>query len=133
LHALGLALFLPRATAAVSPFGLVVIDDPMQAMDPAKVYGLARVLSSVALSRQVVFTHDDRLPAALRQLQLRATVAGSVFPGRRASAQLASRSGRNSTFSRRSSASASRSSIGMVPPVSNRPTILRHELVDHYS
>jgi hypothetical protein len=37
--------------------------------------GLARVLSAVALSRQVVvFTHDDRLPAALRQLQLPATV-----------------------------------------------------------
>ena len=75
LHALGLALFLPRATAADSPFGFVVIDDPVQAMDPAKVDGLARVLSSVALSRQVVvFTHDDRLPAALRQLQLPATV-----------------------------------------------------------
>ena len=75
LHALGLALFLPRATAADSPFGFIVIDDPVQAMDPAKVDGLARVLSSVALSRQViVFTHDDRLPAALRQLQLPATV-----------------------------------------------------------
>jgi hypothetical protein len=75
LHALGLALFLPRATAEDSPFGFVVIDDPVQAMDPAKVDGLARVLSSVARSRQVVvFTHDDRLPAALRQLQLPATV-----------------------------------------------------------
>lgn len=75
LHALGLALFLPRATAADSPFGFVVIDDPVQAMDPAKVDGLARVLSSVAAARQVVvFTHDDRLPAALRQLQLPATV-----------------------------------------------------------
>ena len=75
LHALGLALFLPRATADGSPFGFVVIDDPVQSMDPAKVDGLARVLSSVAASRQVVvFTHDDRLPAALRQLQLPATV-----------------------------------------------------------
>jgi recombinational DNA repair ATPase RecF len=75
LHALGLALFLPRATAADSPFGFVVIDDPVQSMDPAKVDGLARVLSSAAASRQVVvFTHDDRLPAALRQLQLPATV-----------------------------------------------------------
>ena len=75
LHALGLALFLPRATAADSPFGFVVTDDPVQAMDPANVDGLARVLSSVARSRQVVvFTHDDRLPAALRQLQLAATV-----------------------------------------------------------
>jgi hypothetical protein len=75
LHALGLALFLPRATAAGSPLGFVVIDDPVQSMDPAKVDGLARVLSSVAAARQVVvFTHDDRLPAALRQLQLPATV-----------------------------------------------------------
>jgi hypothetical protein len=61
--------------AAESPFGFVVIDDPVQAMDPAKVDGLARVLSAVASARQVVvFTHDDRLPAALRQLQLPATV-----------------------------------------------------------
>ena len=51
LHALGLALFLPRATAAESPFGFVVIDDPVQSIDPAKVDGLARVLSSVAQSR----------------------------------------------------------------------------------
>jgi hypothetical protein len=75
LHALGLALFLPRATSDDSPFGFLVIDDPVQAMDPAKVDGLARVLSAVAATRQVVvFTHDDRLPAALRQLQLPATV-----------------------------------------------------------
>ena len=76
LHALGLALFLPRAMAAEAPFGFVVIDDPVQSMDPAKRHGLARVLSSVApRTRQVVvFTHDDRLPAALRQLQLPATV-----------------------------------------------------------
>jgi hypothetical protein len=75
LHALGLALFLPRATSAESPFGFVVIDDPVQSMDPATVDGLARVLSSAAASRQVVvFTHDDRLPAALRQLQLPAAV-----------------------------------------------------------
>ena len=75
LHALGLALFLPRATASESPFGFIVIDDPVQSMDPAKVDGLARLLSDVAQTRQVVvFTHDDRLPAAVRQLQLPATV-----------------------------------------------------------
>jgi recombinational DNA repair ATPase RecF len=75
LHALGLALFLPRATATESPFGFLVIDDPVQSMDPAKVDGLARVLSHVAQTRQVVvFTHDDRLATALRQLQLPATV-----------------------------------------------------------
>lgn len=75
LHALGLALFLPRATAMESPFGFLVIDDPVQSMDPAKVDGLARVLTHVAQTRQVlVFTHDDRLATALRQLQLPATV-----------------------------------------------------------
>ena len=75
LHALGLALFLPRATAEASPFRFVVIDDPVQSMDPAKVDGLARVLATAAATRQViVFTHDDRLPEALRRLQLPATV-----------------------------------------------------------
>lgn len=75
LHALGLALFLPRATAADSPFGFLVIDDPVQSMDPAKVDGLARVLHQVAQTRQVVvFTHDDRLAEALRRLQLPATI-----------------------------------------------------------
>jgi energy-coupling factor transporter ATP-binding protein EcfA2 len=75
LHALGLALFLPRATAASSPFGFLIIDDPVQSMDPAKVDGLARVLSEYATARQVVvFTHDDRLPAAIKQLQLPATI-----------------------------------------------------------
>ncbi len=47
LHALGLALFLPRATAPESPFRFVVIDDPVQSMDPAKVDGLARLLALV--------------------------------------------------------------------------------------
>ena len=76
LHALGLALFLPRATVAESPFGFVMIDDPVQAMDPAKVDGLARVLAAVARSgRQVVvFTHDERLAEAVRRLRLDATV-----------------------------------------------------------
>ncbi|MGY1601671.1 AAA family ATPase [Geodermatophilus sp. SYSU D00815] len=68
LHALGLSLFLPRATLEESPFRFVVIDDPVQAMDPAKVEGLAEVLFEVAKTRQVVvFTHDDRLPAAVRR------------------------------------------------------------------
>ncbi|MBF6063140.1 AAA family ATPase [Nocardia terpenica] len=76
LHALGLALFLPRATIPESPFGFVVIDDPVQAMDPAKVDGLARVLAAAARSgRQVVvFTHDERLAEAVRRLRLDATV-----------------------------------------------------------
>lgn len=75
LHALGLALFLPRATSQDSPFRFLVIDDPVQSMDPAKVDGLAHVLSQIAQTRQViVFTHDDRLAAAVRRLQLPATV-----------------------------------------------------------
>jgi ABC-type Mn2+/Zn2+ transport system ATPase subunit len=75
LHALGLALFLPRATASDSPFRFLVIDDPVQSMDPSKVDGLAQLLSQVAADRQViVFTHDDRLPESLRRLQLPATV-----------------------------------------------------------
>lgn len=69
LHALGLALFLPRATRDESPFRFVLIDDPVQAMDPAKVDGLARVLSGIAKARQVVvFSHDDRLADAVRRL-----------------------------------------------------------------
>ena len=65
LHALALSLFLPRATLPESPFRFVVIDDPVQSMDPSRVDGLARALESVAKARQViVFTDDERLPEA---------------------------------------------------------------------
>jgi hypothetical protein len=75
LHSLALSLFLPRATLAESPFRFICIDDPVQSMDPARVEGLARVLADAALTRQViVFTHDDRLPEAVRRLGLPATV-----------------------------------------------------------
>ncbi|KOV79036.1 hypothetical protein ADL03_38675 [Nocardia sp. NRRL S-836] len=75
LHSLGLALFLPRAMVDESPFRFVVVDDPVQAMDPSKVDGLAQVLADVGLTRQVVvFTHDERLVEALRRLRLTATV-----------------------------------------------------------
>lgn len=68
LHALALALFLPRAALDESPFRFVILDDPVQAMDPAKVDGLVALLSEMAKTRQViVFSHDDRLPAALRR------------------------------------------------------------------
>lgn len=71
LHALALSLFLPRASLAGSPFHFIVIDDPVQSMDPARVEGLARVLEETAKTRQViVFTHDDRLPEACRRLQV---------------------------------------------------------------
>jgi recombinational DNA repair ATPase RecF len=69
LHCLALSLFIPRATLAESPFRFIVIDDPVQSMDPARVDGLARVLEAAAKDRQViVFTHDDRLPEAVRRL-----------------------------------------------------------------
>lgn len=75
LHALGLSLFLPRSTAPDSPFRFVLIDDPVQAMDPSKVEGLAQVLQQTAATRQViVLTHDDRLPDALRRLLIPATI-----------------------------------------------------------
>jgi energy-coupling factor transporter ATP-binding protein EcfA2 len=75
VNALALSVFLPRATSQESPLRFVVIDDPVQAMDPSKVDGMARVLTDVAATRQVVvFTHDDRLPIALRNLQLPARI-----------------------------------------------------------
>ena len=75
LHSLALSLFLPRVMRAETPFDFVIIDDPVQAMDPARVDGLARVLQKVAESRQVVvFTHDDRLPEAVRRLRIDARV-----------------------------------------------------------
>ncbi|MBI1758926.1 MAG: AAA family ATPase [Actinobacteria bacterium] len=85
LHSLGLALFLPRATMPESPFRFLVIDDPVQSMDPAKVHGLAQALAVVARDRQViVFTHDDRLPMAARLLQIPARIVTiSRLPGSR--------------------------------------------------
>jgi hypothetical protein len=75
INALALSIFLPRATMAASPFRFLVIDDPVQAMDPAKVDGLTLVLQQVAASRQViVFTHDNRLPAAVRDLSIPAKI-----------------------------------------------------------
>jgi hypothetical protein len=75
VNALALSILLPRATIAASPFRFLVIDDPVQAMDPAKVEGLARALEDMAGSRQVlVFTHDDRLPEAVRRLGIAARI-----------------------------------------------------------
>ncbi|WP_406045112.1 AAA family ATPase [Micromonospora sp. NBC_00898] len=71
MQALGLATFLPRSCAPESPFRFVVVDDPVQSMDPSKVDGLARVLAELAEQRQVVvFTHDTRLPEAVERLNL---------------------------------------------------------------
>ena len=75
LNSLALCLFMPRATLPESPFRFVVIDDPVQSMDPARVDGLARVLEQAARSRQVVvFTHDDRLARSCRLLEIDAKV-----------------------------------------------------------
>ena len=75
LNAIALSLFLPRATLPESPFRFVVIDDPVQSMDPSRVDGLALVLADVAKHRQVVvFTHDDRLREAVGRLGIDATV-----------------------------------------------------------
>ena len=54
---------------------LSVGQHPVQAMDPATVEGLAKVLHETAVHRQViVFTHDDRLADALRRLMLPTTI-----------------------------------------------------------
>ncbi|GGC53587.1 AAA family ATPase [Hoyosella rhizosphaerae] len=75
LHALSLALFLPRAASPASPFRFIVLDDPIQAMDPSKVEGFVRVVEELAQTRQViVFSHDDRLASAIRQLGVTARV-----------------------------------------------------------
>jgi recombinational DNA repair ATPase RecF len=75
LHSLALSLFVPRATLPESPFRFIVIDDPVQSMDPARVDGLARVLESASKDRQVVvFTHDDRLPEAVRRIDIPAEI-----------------------------------------------------------
>ncbi|MEV8389803.1 MULTISPECIES: AAA family ATPase [unclassified Streptomyces] len=74
-HSLALSLFLPRAATADSPFGFIVIDDPVQSMDPAKVNGLAQVLHELGEHRQVVvFTHDTRLQRAFASQELPVTV-----------------------------------------------------------
>jgi hypothetical protein len=90
INALALSVFLPRATMPQSPFRFLIIDDPVQAMDPAKVDGLARALEQVATERQViVFTHDNRLASAVTDLKIKATVLevtrrpGSVVQVRR--------------------------------------------------
>ena len=75
VNALALSVFLPRAMLPASPFRFLVVDDPVQAMDPAKVDGMARVLEKAAAGRQViVFTHDNRLAQAVRQLSIPATI-----------------------------------------------------------
>lgn len=71
LNAMTLSLFLPRVLMPATPFGFVIVDDPVQAMDEVRVDGLAQVLTEVGRTRQVVvFTHDARLPEAFERLSL---------------------------------------------------------------
>ena len=63
LHALALSLFIPRATLPESPFRFIVIDDPVQSMDPARVDGLARVLESGVRGPPGRRLHPRRPPA----------------------------------------------------------------------
>ena len=71
LNAMTLSLFLPRVLLPATPFGFVIVDDPVQAMDEVRVDGLAQVLTEVGKRRQVVvFTHDARLPEAFERLSL---------------------------------------------------------------
>lgn len=75
LHSLALSVFLPTLMMPGSPFGFAVIDDPVQAMDSYAVDGLAKVLRDAAEELQVVvFTHDERLPRALRLLDIEHTL-----------------------------------------------------------
>ncbi|WP_040517333.1 AAA family ATPase [Gordonia neofelifaecis] len=91
LHALALALFIPRATVGASPFGFLALDDPIQAMDPAKIDGFLTVLEELSKTRQViVFSHDDRLPAAIRRMSVEADlIEVSREPGSRVIAKRA--------------------------------------------
>jgi energy-coupling factor transporter ATP-binding protein EcfA2 len=75
LEALALDIFIPRATSPESPFRLLVLDDPIQAVDPSKIDGFLQVLTELAADRQViVLTHDDRLPAAIRTTRTAARI-----------------------------------------------------------
>lgn len=74
-QALALSICLPRALVDGNPFGFLVLDDPVQAMDTETVEGLATVLAEVGGYRQlIVFTHDTRLSDALRRLGLPASI-----------------------------------------------------------
>lgn len=78
-NAVALALFLPRATSVKSPFRFVVLDDPIQAMDPAKIDGFVRVLMNIARTHQIiVFSHDDRLASVIRETGVEARLVDVV-------------------------------------------------------
>ncbi len=67
LQALSLAIFIPRATSPVEPFPVPGPRRPDPSHGPSKIDGFLEVLVRLAQTRQViVFTHDDRLPSAIR-------------------------------------------------------------------
>jgi hypothetical protein len=68
-NALALATYFPRATQPGSPFGFLILDDPVHSFDRWRVRYLARILNELAETRQVVvFTHDERLWHEVRAL-----------------------------------------------------------------
>ena len=72
INSLALSIFFPRVMLPASPFRFLVVDDPIQSMDPARVDGLARVFAKIAKSHQlIVFTHDNRLSESLRLLDIK--------------------------------------------------------------
>ncbi|MBB5997930.1 recombinational DNA repair ATPase RecF [Streptomonospora salina] len=74
-QALALSICLPRTMVPDNPFGFLLLDDPVQAMDTETVEGLAAVLAEVGRHRQlIVFTHDTRLSDALYRLGLPADI-----------------------------------------------------------
>ncbi|MDI1463355.1 hypothetical protein QEZ54_20440 [Catellatospora sp. KI3] len=73
-NALSLATYLPRATQPESPFGFLILDDPIHAFDTWRVRYLAAHLLELATRFQVVvFTHDDRLWREFRAFGARPT------------------------------------------------------------
>ena len=71
INSFALSIFFPRVMLPASPFRFLVIDDPVQSMDPARVDGLSRLFAKIAEDRRlIVFTHDARLTQSLRVLNL---------------------------------------------------------------
>ncbi|MET7393521.1 hypothetical protein ABZS66_08515 [Dactylosporangium sp. NPDC005572] len=68
-NSLTLATYFPRAMQPDSPFGFLVLDDPVHSFDFGRVQYLASLLADLSDGRQIiVFTHDDRLWHELRAL-----------------------------------------------------------------
>jgi hypothetical protein len=67
-NALSLATYFPRAAQQDSPFGFLVLDDPVQSFDSWRVRYLADRLRKIAENNQViVLSHDERLWSELQR------------------------------------------------------------------